>query len=110
MMHWTIFHPGPSLKKWKAINYDSNRSIAVNGAILLFRDVAYWAMLNYEVFVLCSRQLINGNGVEKGQVACILAVKRALLALPKAVAPVLIGMEAREIQVYSRDKVKEIIE
>lgn len=55
-------------------------------------------------------QLISQKEVEKGQVARILAVKRALLALPKAVAPVLVGREAREIQVYLTDKVKEIIE
>ena len=56
-MHWTIFCPGPSLREWEAVDYDPKRSIAVNGAILQFSDVAYWAMLDYEVFGLCAQQM-----------------------------------------------------
>jgi len=55
-------------------------------------------------------QVVSRKEVEKGQVARILVVKRALLSLPKVVAPVISGMEPREIQVYLTAKIKEIIE
>lgn len=55
-------------------------------------------------------QVVSRKEVEKGQVARILVVKRALLSLPKVIAPVIGGMEPREIQVYLTAKIKEIID
>lgn len=53
--------------------------------------------------------VLNKEEVEAGRVARILTVKRALLLLGKTVAPVIVGMEPREIQAYIDERVKEII-
>jgi hypothetical protein len=53
-------------------------------------------------------QVINRELVEAGMIARILAVKSALWALPKVVAPVVSGMEPREAEAYLRERVKEI--
>lgn len=67
---------------------------------------AKFAKLEYQK--ACGEVIIRDE-VEKGQVARILAIKRALLALPKVVAPVVGGMEPREIQVYMTERIKELI-
>lgn len=53
-------------------------------------------------------QVINRELVEAGMIARILAVKSALWALPKVVAPVVAGMDSREAEAYLRERVKEI--
>lgn len=53
-------------------------------------------------------QVINRDLVEAGMIARILAVKSALWALPKVVAPVVSGMDPREAEAYLRERVKEI--
>lgn len=47
--------------------------------------------------------------VEEGRVARVLTLKRAMLGLPRAVAPVLAGMEPREIQAYLTDRIRAMI-
>ncbi len=54
-------------------------------------------------------KVISRDEVEKGQVERILSVKRALLSLPKAIAPIVGGMEPREIEAYVTEKINEII-
>jgi hypothetical protein len=53
-------------------------------------------------------QVINRDLVEAGMIARILAVKSALWALPKVVAPVVAGMDPREAEAYLRERIKEI--
>jgi phage terminase Nu1 subunit (DNA packaging protein) len=47
--------------------------------------------------------------VERGLVQVSIAIKRALLALPRAIAPRLVGLEPREIEAVLRERVEEII-
>jgi len=53
--------------------------------------------------------LIRREDVEAERTARILAVKRPLLALPKKVAPRLEGLTARQIEVFLREEIKEIL-
>lgn len=53
--------------------------------------------------------VIDREEVETGRVARIMAVKRSFLLLGRTVAPIIVGMEAREIQAHIDEKVKEII-
>lgn len=53
-------------------------------------------------------QVLSKEVVEAGRVARILAVKSALWALPKVVAPVITTMEPREAEAYLRERVREI--
>lgn len=53
--------------------------------------------------------VIPREDVEKGRVARILAVKRALIALPRALAPQLIGSDPREIEAIIMDRIREVI-
>lgn len=52
--------------------------------------------------------LIPVEEVEDGRVARIMAVKRELLAVPRSLAPQLIGLEAREIEAMLTEKMREI--
>lgn len=54
--------------------------------------------------------LIPKEEVEKQMVQRIIAVKRAFLSLPRALAPQLVGMEPREIESVLMGRIKEIIE
>lgn len=56
------------------------------------------------------KKLIPAEEVERGRVARIMAVKQAFLALPREVAPQLVGLEPGEIQTVLEDRVKQIIE
>ena len=53
--------------------------------------------------------LLPKEEVEKGQVARIMAVKRAFLALPRSAAPQLVGLEPREIEAFLTERVRDII-
>ena len=54
-------------------------------------------------------ELLPREEVERGRVARILAVKRAFLALPRAAAPQLVGLEPREIEAFLMERVRDII-
>lgn len=54
-------------------------------------------------------ELIPRTDVEKGLVQIIIAVKRAFLALPRAMAPQLMGLEPRQIEALLTVRIKEII-
>jgi len=54
-------------------------------------------------------ELIPRDEVERGRIARIMAVKRKLLSLGRSLAPVLVGMEAREIEAAINERVREII-
>ncbi len=54
-------------------------------------------------------ELLPKDEVEKGRVARIMVVKRALLAFPKIVAPQVVGLKPREIEEILRFRVEEII-
>jgi hypothetical protein len=53
-------------------------------------------------------KLIPVEEVEAGRVARVTAVKRSLLAVPRALAPQLMGLEAREIEAILMEKMREI--
>lgn len=53
-------------------------------------------------------KLIPVEDVEAGRVARITAVKRALLAIPRALAPQLVGLEAREIEALLMERMRDI--
>jgi hypothetical protein len=53
-------------------------------------------------------QVLSKDVVEAGRIARILAVKSALWALSKVVAPVVVNMEPREAEAYLRERVREI--
>lgn len=53
--------------------------------------------------------VIPKQEVEQGLVQVSIAIKRALLALPRAIAPRLVGLEPREIEAVLRERVEEII-
>jgi len=54
-------------------------------------------------------ELVPRDDVEAANVAKVLAVKRALLALPKQLAPALAGREAREIQAYLTTRIEDVV-
>jgi len=54
-------------------------------------------------------EVISTDEVEKARIARIMAVKRALLALPRAVAPILAGLEARDIEILLTSRIREMI-
>lgn len=54
-------------------------------------------------------ELIPRADVERGLVQIIIAVKRAFLALPRAMAPQLMGLEPRQIEALLNVRIKEII-
>lgn len=54
-------------------------------------------------------ELISREEVDAANVAKVLAVKRALLAIPKQIAPSLAGREAREIQARLTARLEEVI-
>lgn len=54
-------------------------------------------------------ELIAMREVEAGLVEISIAIKRALLALPRSVAPRLVGLEPREMEGIIRERVEEII-
>lgn len=54
-------------------------------------------------------QLIPRAQVESQLVQVSLAIKRSLLALPRSVAPQLVGLETREIEVILSGRIKEAI-
>ena len=56
-----------------------------------------------------SKPVLDKEEVEKGRIARILAVKRAFLALPQAIAPILAGKVAGEIQASLTNRIREII-
>lgn len=53
--------------------------------------------------------VIPKQEVERGLVQVSIAIKRALLALPRSIAPRLVGLEPREIEAVLRERVEEII-
>jgi hypothetical protein len=53
-------------------------------------------------------KLISVEEVEAGKVARIMAVRRTLLAIPRAVAPQLVDMEAREIEALLMERMREV--
>lgn len=55
-------------------------------------------------------QLIPRDEVEAGRVQRIIAIKKAFLSFPQIVAPQLVGLEPRQIQVIINQRVTEIIE
>ena len=55
-------------------------------------------------------ELLPRDEVEKGRIARIIAVKRAFLALPTRLAPVLAMKEPREIEVELYEAISEIID
>ena len=55
------------------------------------------------------KELIPKEEVERGLIQVSIAIKRALLALPRAIAPRLIGLEPREIEALLRERVEEIV-
>ena len=54
-------------------------------------------------------RLVPRDEVERGLVQVSIAIKQALLALPRSMAPRLTGMETREIEAILRERVEEII-
>lgn len=67
---------------------------------------ALLAELDYEKAL---GEVISKDEVERSRVARVLAVKRALLALPRTLAPQIKGLEPREIEVIIMDRIREII-
>lgn len=53
-------------------------------------------------------RLIAIEEVEAGRLARIMAVKREMLAVPRTLAPQLIGLEAREIEAMLTEKMRDI--
>lgn len=53
--------------------------------------------------------LIPRAEVERGRIERIQTVKKALLALPKRMAPQLVGLEARELETVLKERMEEII-
>ena len=54
-------------------------------------------------------ELVSRREVEAGLVQISIVIKRALLSLPRAVSPRLVGLETREIESIIRERVEEII-
>ncbi|MDD5487244.1 MAG: hypothetical protein PHW65_06800, partial [Dehalococcoidales bacterium] len=55
-------------------------------------------------------ELVSSEEVERGRISRIIAVKRAFLALPTRLAPVLSMQEPREIEVILYEAISEIID
>ena len=69
----------------------------------------YKAKLEQIKFKTTIGELIPMREVEAGLIQISIAIKRALLALPRSVAPRLVGLESREIENILRERVEEII-
>lgn len=54
-------------------------------------------------------ELLRREDVERGRVARVVALKRGLLALPRVAAPLLVGLELREIQALLKEQIEERI-
>lgn len=54
-------------------------------------------------------ELVSRVDVDRGRVARIQVVKRALLRMPRSLAPVLVGMDMREIEAYMGERIRDII-
>lgn len=72
-----------------------------------FRE--YKARLAEIALKKASGELVSRAQVEKDLIHISLTVKRAFLALPRQLAPQLIGLEARQIESILASRVKEII-
>ena len=104
------FYDLDEIKKWydgKAGNADEE----IEGKI-------YWEtkLRKYKASLLelelkrVTGELLPRDEVEKGRIARIIAVKRAFLALPTRLAPVLAMKEPREIEVELYEAISEIID
>lgn len=69
----------------------------------------YKAKLEQIKFKTTIGELIPMREVEAGLIQISIAVKRALLSLPRSVAPRLVGLESREIEIIIRGRIEEII-
>jgi len=69
----------------------------------------YKAKVEQIKFKTMIAELISMREVEDGLVQVSIAIKRALLSLPRMVAPRLVGLEVREIENILRERVEEII-
>lgn len=56
-----------------------------------------------------SGSLISLEEVERGRVERVIYLKRSMLALPRQVAPVLVGLEARQIQTLLKERLEDMI-
>jgi phage terminase Nu1 subunit (DNA packaging protein) len=54
-------------------------------------------------------ELVERHKIEEGLISISIAIKRTLLAVPRSVAPILAGLEPREIEKVLTEKVKETI-
>lgn len=94
---------------WRALRNEKDKTPAEQEKIkwdIKYRE--YRALLYKLEYKKACGELISLAEVEAGRIARILAVKSALLALGRVVAPAIGGMEPREIQVYIDERVKEI--
>ena len=69
----------------------------------------YKARLEESKFKAMIGELVPMREVEAGLIEISIAIKRALLSLPRTVAPRLTGLEPREIETIIRERVEEII-
>ena len=94
------------IKAWKHERIDKANGVGTAWEAESKKWKAKRAELQYNQAI---GELINRKEVEEGRVARIQIVKRAFLALPREVAPILAGLEPREVEVILRDRIKEII-
>jgi len=90
------FHRRHATKNGEEINWDAK-----------YRE--YKARLEEGKFKAMIGELVPMREVESGLIEVSIAIKRALLSLPRTVAPRLVGLEPREIEGIIRERVEEII-
>lgn len=97
------------IQVWRALRNEKDKTPAEQEKIkwdIKYRE--YRALLYKLEYQKTCGELISLAQVEAGRIARILAIKKALLALGRVVAPVIGDMEPREIQAYIDERVKEI--
>ena len=94
------------IRTWKHERLDKKNNVQASWDAESKKWKAKQAELKYKQQ---TGELISRKEVEEGRVARIQIVKRAFLALPREAAPILSGLEPREVEIILRDRIKQII-
>ena len=100
------------IKEWRAAKLNKHKSSKAikpdkNNWDERFRKAkAQKAELDYQQAI---GRLVSIDEIEAGRIERILIVKKALLSLPKDVAPQITGMDPREVQSFLDKRIREVI-
>lgn len=100
------------IQAWKFTRKGNNRGPSKGKKDLAYWDAVYREMKARSEMIRYRKhigELVERRKIEEGLISISIAIKRTLLALPRALAPILGGLEPREIEKKLTDKIKETI-